>query len=327
MTETASVDDRASIAEHVRASACRLDGAGAQGRTGPADELSDGGIGPSGRIRRTRSSQRADCPAVCRQARLSRLSGLPKAIARGTGGAIRLAARQARAQSRAAQPPTPVHRSVRQAAVANLQGTFRHLREDDFRQLSTCCATGGAACIDWRPFHRRAGALPRRAPQPCAARRTARSVGHRRLARSPARHKATRRPVRFRYPTLSGGRHRIRSGRGGPGAEIVLVTDQWISPLSRQAKHVLACRVAAPSRWNSSVVLLAVVEALTAAVNRAAWRIRQEEDRGTREPAVRRNAWVATAQPLFLAGSAAAQPPRLDTARHFSRRCYAGSSR
>ena len=49
------------------------------------------------------------------------------------------------------------------------------------------------------------------------------------------------------------------------GAEIVLVTDQWISPLSRQAKHVLACRVAAPSRWDSSVALLAVVEALTAA--------------------------------------------------------------
>ena len=49
------------------------------------------------------------------------------------------------------------------------------------------------------------------------------------------------------------------------GAEIVLVTDQWISPLSRQAKHVLACRVAAPSRWDSSVALMAVVEALTAA--------------------------------------------------------------
>jgi len=39
------------------------------------------------------------------------------------------------------------------------------------------------------------------------------------------------------------------------GPEIVLVTDQWISPISRQAKHVLACRVAAPSRWDSSVVL------------------------------------------------------------------------
>jgi DNA-binding MurR/RpiR family transcriptional regulator len=45
----------------------------------------------------------------------------------------------------------------------------------------------------------------------------------------------------------------------------VLVTDQWLSPLSRQAAHVLPCRVAAPSRWDSSVALLAIVEALTAA--------------------------------------------------------------
>jgi DNA-binding MurR/RpiR family transcriptional regulator len=50
------------------------------------------------------------------------------------------------------------------------------------------------------------------------------------------------------------------------GVVLVLITDQWLSPLSRRSAHVLACRVAAPSRWDSNVALLAVVEKLTAAV-------------------------------------------------------------
>jgi DNA-binding MurR/RpiR family transcriptional regulator len=50
------------------------------------------------------------------------------------------------------------------------------------------------------------------------------------------------------------------------GVVLVLITDQWLSPLSRRATRVLACRVVAPSRWDSNVALLAVVEKLTAAV-------------------------------------------------------------
>ncbi|MEJ1160904.1 MurR/RpiR family transcriptional regulator [Prosthecomicrobium sp. N25] len=49
------------------------------------------------------------------------------------------------------------------------------------------------------------------------------------------------------------------------GAVVVLVTDQWLSPVARHAEHVLSGRIAVPSRWDSTVALLALVEALMAA--------------------------------------------------------------
>ncbi|KPL54386.1 RpiR family transcriptional regulator [Prosthecomicrobium hirschii] len=50
------------------------------------------------------------------------------------------------------------------------------------------------------------------------------------------------------------------------GVTILLVTDQWLSPVARHAEHVLAGRIAVPSRWDSSVALLTLAEALIAAV-------------------------------------------------------------
>ena len=47
---------------------------------------------------------------------------------------------------------------------------------------------------------------------------------------------------------------------------VVLLTDQWLSPVARHARHVLPARVAAPSAWDSSVALLALIEALIADV-------------------------------------------------------------
>ena len=47
---------------------------------------------------------------------------------------------------------------------------------------------------------------------------------------------------------------------------VVLLTDQWLSPVARSARHVLPARVAAPSAWDSSVALLALIEALIADV-------------------------------------------------------------
>lgn len=38
----------------------------------------------------------------------------------------------------------------------------------------------------------------------------------------------------------------------GRGAVIVLITDQWLSPISRAAAHVLPAHVGAPSIWDSS---------------------------------------------------------------------------
>lgn len=55
------------------------------------------------------------------------------------------------------------------------------------------------------------------------------------------------------------------------GARIVLLTDQWGSPVSRIADHVFNIRIEAPSAWDSSMVTLFVVEALIEAVQARMW--------------------------------------------------------
>ena len=56
------------------------------------------------------------------------------------------------------------------------------------------------------------------------------------------------------------------------GAKVVLITDQWISPIARLAVHSLPLRIAAPSSWDSNMVPLFVAEALVAATVNASWR-------------------------------------------------------
>lgn len=53
---------------------------------------------------------------------------------------------------------------------------------------------------------------------------------------------------------------------GKRGATVALFTDQWLSPVSRVAKHVLPAHVGAPSVWDSSAGLLLLVEAALSAV-------------------------------------------------------------
>jgi DNA-binding MurR/RpiR family transcriptional regulator len=55
------------------------------------------------------------------------------------------------------------------------------------------------------------------------------------------------------------------------GAEIVLITDRWISPASAHAQHTLACHIEAPSAWDSNVSLMVLVETLLAAVQDLTW--------------------------------------------------------
>lgn len=55
------------------------------------------------------------------------------------------------------------------------------------------------------------------------------------------------------------------------GAEIVLFTDQWRSPIHRLADVTFAARIAAPSAWDSSLALLLLVESLIAATQEALW--------------------------------------------------------
>ena len=55
------------------------------------------------------------------------------------------------------------------------------------------------------------------------------------------------------------------------GVELVLFTDQWGSPASKFATHSFHARIEAPSAWDSSVVILFIVEALISAVQNANW--------------------------------------------------------
>lgn len=50
------------------------------------------------------------------------------------------------------------------------------------------------------------------------------------------------------------------------GAKVVLITDQWVSPVSRVAAFTLPLRMDVPSGWDSNVVTLFAVEAIVAAV-------------------------------------------------------------
>lgn len=55
------------------------------------------------------------------------------------------------------------------------------------------------------------------------------------------------------------------------GVEVVLFTDQWVSPIAKHARHTFRSRIEAPSAWDSAVVTLFVVEALIEAVQNATW--------------------------------------------------------
>lgn len=52
-------------------------------------------------------------------------------------------------------------------------------------------------------------------------------------------------------------------------AQIVVFTDQWGSPVMKEAAVSFHCRIEAPSAWDSSVVTLTLVETLVAAVQTA----------------------------------------------------------
>jgi DNA-binding MurR/RpiR family transcriptional regulator len=57
----------------------------------------------------------------------------------------------------------------------------------------------------------------------------------------------------------------------GQGAEVVLITDQWVSPAAAFAQHRLVAHVEAPSAWDSTVAMQLLVETLLAAVQALTW--------------------------------------------------------
>jgi len=57
------------------------------------------------------------------------------------------------------------------------------------------------------------------------------------------------------------------------GAQVVLITDQWISPIARLARAFTSAPASKrPSSWDSNIVPLFLAEALVAATVNASWR-------------------------------------------------------
>lgn len=57
----------------------------------------------------------------------------------------------------------------------------------------------------------------------------------------------------------------------GRGVQVVLFTDQWMSPVSAYACHAINVRIEVPSAWDSAVVTLFLMEALIAEVESQNW--------------------------------------------------------
>lgn len=55
------------------------------------------------------------------------------------------------------------------------------------------------------------------------------------------------------------------------GAEVVIVTDQWVSPAAAHARFRLTAHIEAPSAWDSTVAIQVLVETLLAAVQNLTW--------------------------------------------------------
>ncbi len=55
------------------------------------------------------------------------------------------------------------------------------------------------------------------------------------------------------------------------GAEVVVITDQWVSPAAEHARYRLSAHIEAPSAWDSTVSIQVLVETLLAAVQTLTW--------------------------------------------------------
>ncbi|MBE7732561.1 MurR/RpiR family transcriptional regulator [Devosia faecipullorum] len=54
-------------------------------------------------------------------------------------------------------------------------------------------------------------------------------------------------------------------------AHIVLITDEWLSPVARHARHVLPCQTETGRTWDANGAVLALVEAMIARTTELAW--------------------------------------------------------
>lgn len=59
-------------------------------------------------------------------------------------------------------------------------------------------------------------------------------------------------------------------------AHIVLITDEWLSPIARHARYCLPCHTETGRTWDANTVLLGVVEAMIARVTELGWETASE---------------------------------------------------
>lgn len=63
------------------------------------------------------------------------------------------------------------------------------------------------------------------------------------------------------------------------GAEVILFTDQWRSPIHRVACRTFSARIAVPSAWDSGLTLMLLIECTIAAVQEILWEtVRERTD-------------------------------------------------
>lgn len=55
------------------------------------------------------------------------------------------------------------------------------------------------------------------------------------------------------------------------GAEVVLITDPWVSPAAAHARYCFSAQVEVPSAWDSTVAIQVLVETLLASVQSQTW--------------------------------------------------------
>jgi DNA-binding MurR/RpiR family transcriptional regulator len=172
-----------------------------------------------------------------------------------------------------AEPHEPPREGAFASAVAdNVLETFRHLPGAEFEAVAALLADRR------RPVHLLGGRFTDALARYMAA--------HLRILRPHVRHLEGQ-PGNWHDQLLDMGRRDVlcvfdirryqddllalARAAAARQVTVVLLTDQWLSPIARVAAHVLAARVVVPSPWDSSSALLAVAEALIAGVTRRDW--------------------------------------------------------
>jgi DNA-binding MurR/RpiR family transcriptional regulator len=178
--------------------------------------------------------------------------------------------------AKAAAPAGPgelaMHVAFAAAVAENVAETFRHIPAAEFDAVAALLADRR------RPAHVIGGRFTDAIASYMAA--------HLRILRPGARH-LDGQPANWRDQLVDMGRRDVlvafdirryqddivalARAAADRQATVVLVTDQWLSPAARIATHVLPARIRVPSAWDSSAALLAVAEALIAAVTQRNW--------------------------------------------------------